>query len=511
MFFHNNSQRILRPILFAGLYFLFSCSEIIHAQPGQPINLINADELQYSQSGGVKLRKLTGNVQMQQNDVTLFCDQANQFLDQNTIDAMGNVRIRQSDTINIYGNTLHYDGNSKMANLKGNVKLTDGHIILTTEQLDYDVSTRIANYMNGGKMINDSAVLTSRHGYYFANSSDIYFKKDVKLVHPEYVLTTDTLRFNTQSKIAYFVSPTYIQADSFDVYCEGGYFNTQSDIGQFEKNAVLKKPPQSLKADTIYFERLTGYGIARSHVRWADTLSKIFLKGNYAWYHENGDRLLATKNAVLITVIDNDSLFVAADTLYSFIDPMGNFRRLSAYHHVRLFKSDLQGVCDSVEFNFRDSTFRLFSKPVLWVDNNQLKADTINLILKNKKIDKMNLLQNAFAASEADSGLFNQARGKNMYGYFKDSELQRMEIIGNGESIYYAKDEGGGFIGVNKAVCSNMILYFDTTRKIDRIYFITQPDATLYPLSSFPQEESKLRNFVWLDALRPRSKQDLFH
>lgn len=476
----------------------------------QPINLINADELEYSQSGGVKQRKLTGNVQMQQNDVTLFCDQANQFMDQNTIDATGNVHIRQSDTINIYGNTLHYDGNSKIANLKGNVKLTDGHIILTTEQLDYDVNTRIANYQNGGKMINDSAVLTSKHGYYLANSSDIYFKKDVKLVHPDYDLTTDTLRFNTQSKVAYFVSPTYIHSDSFDVYCEGGYYNTQSDIAQFEKNAVLKKPPQSLKADTIYFERLTGFGVARSHIRWADTLSKIFLQGNYAQYHENSDRLLATKNALLITVIDNDSLFLAADTLYSFKDTTGDFRRLLAYHHVRLFKSDLQGVCDSVAFSFRDSTFRLFRKPVLWVDNNQLKADTINLILKNKKIDKMNMLQNAFAASVADSGMFNQARGKNMYGYFINSELQRMEIIGNGESIYYAQDDKGGFIGVNKAVCSNMILYFDTLRKIDRIYFITQPDATLYPLSAFPKEESRLRNFVWLDALRPKSKEDLF-
>jgi len=518
MFLYNNLPRILRFFLFPALYILFSCNDIIHAQQSQPINLINADELEYSQSGGVKLRKLTGNVQMKQNDVTLFCDQANQFMDQNTIDATGNVHIRQSDTINIYGNTLHYDGNSKIANLKGNVKLTDGHIILTTEQLDYDVNTRIANYLNGGKMINDSAVLTSRHGYYSANSSDIFFKKDVKLVHPDYDLTTDTLRFNTQSKIAYFVSPTYIHSDSFDVYCEGGYYNTQSDIAQFEKNAVLKKVPQSLKADTIYFERLTGYGIARSHIRWADTSSKIFLQGNYAQYHQNGDRLLATKNALLITVIDNDSLFLTADTLYSFSerspadkDTAGNFRRLLAYHHVRLFKSDLQGVCDSVAFNFRDSTFRLFRKPVLWVDNNQLKADTINLLLKNKKIDKMNLLQNAFAASVADTGMFNQARGKNMYGYFKNSELERMEIIGNGESIYYAKDESGGFIGVNKAVCSNMILYFDTTRNIDRIYFITQPDATLYPLSSFPREESKLRNFVWLDALRPKSKHDLFH
>ncbi|HYV94417.1 MAG TPA: OstA-like protein [Chitinophagales bacterium] len=481
-----------------------------HPEGSQPINLINADELEYSELGGIKLRKLTGNVQLQQNDVTLFCDQANQYLDQNLIDATGNVRIRQSDTINIYGNTLHYDGNSRKANLKGNVKLTDSHVILTTEELDYDLNTRVANYVSGGKMINDSAVLTSKHGYYYANSSDIFFKKDVNLVDPDYALTTDSLRFNSQTKIAYFVSPTYIHSDSFDVYCERGYFNTQSDIAQFEKNAVLKKPPQTLNADTIYFERLNGFGIARSRIRWADTSSKIFLQGNYAQFSRQYDRVLATKNALLITVIENDSLFLSGDTLLSLKDSIGNFRRLFAFHHVKLFKSDMQGICDSVAFSFRDSTFRLFHKPVLWVENNQMKADTINVMLKNKKIDKMNLLQNAFASNLADSGMYNQARGKNMFGYFKNSELERMEIIGNGESIYYAKDDNGGLIGVNKAVCSNMILYFDTAKKIDRIYFITQPDATLYPISSFPKEESRLKNFVWLDALRPKSKEDLF-
>lgn len=476
----------------------------------QPINLINAEELEYSEQGGIKLRKLTGNVQLQQNDVTLYCDQANQFIEQNVVDATGNVRIRQSDTINVYGNLLHYDGNTKKANLNGNVRLTDGHVELSTEELDYDVNTRIATYLSGGKMITDSSVLTSRHGYFFANTSDMYFKRDVKLVHPDYTLTSDTLRFNTQSRTAYFVSPTFIHSDSFDVYCEGGYYNTQRDVAQFEKKAELKTNTQSLKADTIYYERLSGNGHARSNMQWADTASQVFLRGNYAEYNQHSGQFLATKHAMLITVIDQDSLFITADTLFSVKDSIGNFRRLFAFHHVKLFKSNMQGICDSVAFSFGDSTFRLHRKPVLWVDNNQLKADTIFMIMKNKKIDRMKMLQNAFAASLADSGMFNQARGKNMYGYFTNNELTRMEIAGNGESIYYAKDEHGGFIGVNKAVCSNMVLYFDTARKVDRIYFITQPDATLYPLSAFPAEESKLRNFVWLEALRPKSKEDLF-
>jgi len=512
----KNISRVVSQSLFTLCYSLltiFSYAQT-RVQPasqssGEPIQIINADELQYSETGGVKLRKLTGNVQLKQNDVILFCNQADYFLDENVVDATGSVHIKQSDTINVYGDFLHYDGNTKKANLKGKVRLTDSHAVLTTDQLDYDLNTRVGNYFQGGKLVSDQAVLTSKRGYYFASTSDVYFKQNVLLKHPEYTLTTDTLKFNTLSKTAFFVSPTNIHSDSIDIYCEGGYYNTEFDIAQFEKNAVLKKPPQTLKADTIYYERLKGFGIARSNIHWADTGSKIFLQGNYAQYYENGDRVLATQHALLISVLDNDSMFMTGDTLSSYLDTSGNFRRLFAYHHVKIFKSDMQGVCDSVAFSFKDSTFRLFRNPVLWVDKNQLKADTINVFLRDNKIDKLNMIQNAFAANLADTGMYNQVKGRNMYGYFKDGNLDHMDVIGNGESIYYAEDDEGAFFGVNKAVCSNMVLYFDSTRGVQRIYFITEPDATLYPLSQFPKEESRLRNFVWLESLRPKSKEDL--
>ncbi len=497
---------------FCFLAFFSACffpHQNLFAQQGEPINIINADELEYTELAGTKIRKLTGNVQLRQNDVTLFCNQANYFLDENTVDATGNVRIRQGDSINVYGDFLHYAGNEKKANLKGKVRMTDSHMTLSTDELDYDLNTRIASYTKGGKVVDDKATLTSQRAYYDALTADVYFKKDVKLKHPDYELSTDTLRFNSASRTAYFISPTYIHSDSFDVYCEGGYYDTGRDIAQFEKHASLTKAPQSLTADTIYYERIKGYGIARSNSTWSDTASEIFLKGNFAEYYENADRVLATKHARLITVLDGDSMFMTGDTLSSSTDTSGDVRMLFAYHHVKIFKSDLQGVCDSVAFSFRDSVFRLFGKPVLWVDENQLKADTINITLKNGKIDRMNMIQNSFAVNLADSGMYNQVKGKNMTGYFSGGNLDRMVVIGNGESIYYAEGADGGYIGVNKSVCSNMILYFDSSRKVQRIYFITQPDATLYPLSAFPDEESKLKNFVWLNALRPKSKEEL--
>jgi hypothetical protein len=188
---------------------------------------------------------------------------------------------------------------------------------------------------------------------------------------------------------------------------------------------------------------------------------------------------------MLITVMDSDSLYMTADTLFSFKDS-ADYRSLFGFHHVRIFKSDLQGLCDSVAFSYRDSIFRLFGNPVLWVDDNQLKADTMRMILKNEKLYKMDLIQNAIAVNEADTMLYNQIQGKDMFGYFDDGRMQRMEVEGNGESIYYAQDDSDAYIGVNKSICSNMVIYFTEDREVDRIYFITEPDATLYPYCSFP-------------------------
>jgi lipopolysaccharide assembly outer membrane protein LptD (OstA) len=169
----------------------------------------------------VPVRKLIGNVQLQQKEVTLYCDRADFYFEQNLVDAFGNVHIKQGDSLNIYSDTLHYDGNGKKAKLNHHVRLTDSRMVLTTDELDYDLNTRIAFYLKGGTLVNDKAVLTSNHGYYYARSADVFLKKDVKLTHPDYVLTTDTLKFNTATRIAYFVSPTVIHSDSFDCLLRG--------------------------------------------------------------------------------------------------------------------------------------------------------------------------------------------------------------------------------------------------------------------------------------------------
>jgi len=465
------------------------------------IRIVNADLLEYHEDFGKKIETLTGNVQLEQEGVTLYCNQADFNTVDNVVDASGNVHIQQ-DTVNIYSEKLHYDGNNRKARLNGNVHLTDTKMNLVTDQLDYDMNSRVASYYTGGVLSNDSSVLKSQIGYYYAATKDVYFKDSVHLTNPRYTLTADTLRYNLDSKTAHFLGPTNITGEQSLVYCEGGYFNTGTDRMQFTQNAWLRNESQLLEADTIEYGRKSGDGLALGHVRWTDTIQKTILIGGRAVYNETTDLLVATKTPVMIDASRDDTMFLTADTLYSLrIDTTGK-RQFRAYHTAKVFSDDMQAVCDSLVYSDADSVFHFYKDPILWVNQNQLTADSIYMRLRKGEIDKVYLRQNSLIVSLSDTGQYNQVRGKYMTGNFKDNRMQNLLVEGNGESVYYAKEDNGKQMGVNKAVCSRMMVIVKEN-DVQRIVFLDKPDATLYPISQAPPEELKLKGFRWEAAKLP--------
>lgn len=189
---------------------------------------------------------------MQQNEITLFCDTAYLYSSQNSALAIGNVHINQADSVHAYGDSVTYNGDTKIAVLYNNVKLTDRNMILTTNQLTYNLETKTGVYTNGGQLDNGETKLASETGYYYSNSSDAFFRKNVILTHPEYSLEADTLQYNTALDRAYFHGPTNIYNKNSTVYCEEGYYDSKPGIAVFNKNVVLTNPPQELKADSIF-------------------------------------------------------------------------------------------------------------------------------------------------------------------------------------------------------------------------------------------------------------------
>ncbi|MFP4018463.1 MAG: LptA/OstA family protein, partial [Bacteroidales bacterium] len=330
---------------------------------------------------------------------------------------------------------------------------------------------------------------------------------DVTIKNPDYTVDTDTLDYDTEEEIAYFIGPTNIKNDSSYLYCEKGWYKTKSNQFLFTKNALYQKEERIIKGDTLYYDRDNNFGQIKQSAEIIDTAQNIILRGNYSEYSENPQTAFLTDETLMIQVDnENDSLFLHADTIKSHYDSSETHQIFKAYYKVKFYKTDLQGKCDSLSYYRGDSTLRMYYNPVMWSDSNQISADNIAIKLKDNDVESFFLDRNAFIVSQQAEDKFNQIKGKEMTGYVKDKEIRRVDVDGNGETIYYTMDKNE-IVGVNKAICSNLIIKL-RENQVERINLINDPDGTLYPLKDL--EETKLKGFQWWDQHRPRNKNDIF-
>ncbi len=506
-----NKQQIQAAVVFLLLLLpslLSAQSKISGQKPDTTeIEIRQADYLEIIQTKKSSYNKLVNNVILVQKDLTLYCDTALLFKNENIARVYGNVHFEQGDSINAYGDSASYNGNTKFATLYSNVRLTDQTMTLKTNILTYDMNAKIATYHDGGELDNGETTLTSDNGYYYTNSNDAYFKNNVLLENPDYSLQADTLQYNTSIERAYFHGPTYIYNKESTVYCENGYYDTKTGIAVFHEHAKLENPPQELTADSIYYNRETGIGRAFGNIVFRDTAQNALQYSNVAEYNEITKTIVSTEGSMAGFIIEEDTLFIAGDTIRSVTDSLDK-RITLVFHHVKIYKSDMQGRCDSLTYSDADSTIRLFNSPVLWSDSTQFTADTIVLYIKNQELDQIHLYTNGFIVNEDDSLIYNQVKGRNVYGYFINEELKKIEVKGNGESIYYGKDDNGAYIGVNKMLCSDIDIYLEK-RKFQKISFKTNPDSEFHPMKDITPLEYLLQNFEWQYDFRPKSKYDL--
>jgi hypothetical protein len=162
----------------------------------------------------------------------------------------------------------------------------------------------------------------------------------------------------------------------------------------------------------------------------------------------------------------------------------------------------MQAVSDSLWYSGKDSIFRLFKDPVLWASKSQITGDTIFLYTKNKKPERMYVWENAFAINLSDTLMYNQIKGNRLNGYFKDGEVDYMRVTGNGESIYYVKDDKGKLSGINNATSDIIDMRFKN-KELNKVVFISEVNGTMYPIRQAKDENKQLRSFKWLESLRP--------
>ncbi|WP_240755282.1 OstA-like protein [Pedobacter sp. SYP-B3415] len=663
------------------------------AQSKSPVQLTS-----YTVINGVPKQDLVrlGKPTFRQDNAILSADSAHFYQERNVFEAFGNVHINQADTVNIFSDRLHYDGNKKQAHLTNNVRLVQRESVLTTNVLDYNMVSKIGTYTNGGKIVNKDVTVTSRNGYYFAASNDSYFRYNVLVKTPQSTITSDTMRYNTQSKWTYFYGPTNIKGKDDNLYTENGLYNTLTEKAFFGKKNLYKNGSKSLKGDSLTWDGRLGYGKAMGNIFFRDTTDKTLLRGEVGEYFKKTERTLVTKNAYFgIETSDSvktgnkmtlDSLWMGADTLEtqmvlqktlrllpkisvranneldfeergeetlpdstanvpaapaagqaeaavqaavvaaanekktatpvketaaerrrkrraeksgetavspppnqgrekiataqadslklanavadsagiakktdSLVRKGGTFktdslvkradtrtkaeirkagratkavataarpavkpkvttpaspldtlrtRVISAYHNVRVYKSDIQAKADSLFYTSADSTLRCFQNPILWSQGSQQTGDTINIQFVNKKINSVQVIQSAFLVNTPQDSLkFNQIKGKVLTGFFNKGKLNTLFVDGNAESIYYTQDDSTkAYKEMNQTVGSRLKISF-LDNEINKIVNIKKPEGVLYPAEDLPKEPF-LKGFIWKPEDRPRSKFD---
>jgi len=518
------------------LFFLFllGSSFLLHAQQPagdttQPVNILHAKNLYWKKiDPATELQILSGEVRLQQGNTRFDCDSCVINSNGHIFEAFGRVHINDNDTTNVYSDYLRYLTITKMAYLSGHVRLSDGHATLTTPDLEYDVNNKIGTYKNGGKVVNKKSVLTSREGIYYTQLKDIYFKKNVELTDPAYFLKSDSLLYNTETQLATFISETLIRDSSKRVIrTREGVYDVANNHAEFTSRTNIEDKSMTASADRIASDDKTGIIQLEGRAFMRDTAKGLTVLGDRIFVDKKKDAFLATKKPLMIIRQDRDSIYVTADTLFSaklselyqndsaalkrfkFKDKDSTNRYFEAYRHVRVFSDSLQSVSDSLFYSFRDSTFQLYYDPVVWNKKSQITGDTIYLYTKNKKADRIRVIQNGFIVNEVEPGVYNQIKSTRMDGFFKEGSLDSVRARGTAESVYFLQDKDSAYTGVNQTKSDIIDIYF-VQGELNKVVFRNQLKGTLYPISQKNPSEMKLEKFQWLINRRPKTKYELF-
>ena len=455
---------------------------------------------------------LIGNVAFRHDSVYMYCDSACFYEKTNSLEAFDNVKMVQGDTLFLYGDYLFYDGNTQIAQVRYNVRMENKNTTLLTDSLNYDRIYNLGYYFDGGTLMDEENVLTSEWGEYSPATQISVFNYDVKLVNPKFTLTSDTLRYSTATKIANILGPSDIVSDANHIYSELGFYNTQIGQAELLDRSVLTNEGKRLIGDSLFYDRVKGYGEAFDNVIMTDTVNKNMLTGDYCYYNELTKYAFATKKAVVVDYSQGDSLFMHADTLQMYtyyLNTDSMFRETRAYHKVRMYRADVQGVCDSLVFSSKDSCLTMYYDPILWNNNQQLLGEKIMIYMNDSTIDWAHIQNQALSVEQLDSTSYNQVTGKEMKAWFQGGEMRKVDVIGSVRLVYYPMESDSTLIGMNVSETSLLNMFLEN-RKMKKMIMSPKSNGTLYPMLQRPPEKMKLDNFVWFDYIRPLDKEDIF-
>ncbi len=481
---------------------------------GDRVYLLHADELRYDMYGSNPDAQIVkGKVSFSHQGAHLTCDSAYFYQNSNSVKAFGHVHFKQGDTLSLTCDRAEYDGMMQMMHARNNVVLHHRRQVLRTDSLDYDRLYEMANFFEGGTLIGGKDKLVADWGEYHTKTREAKFVYNVKLRSGKDVVTTDTLYYDVPKSKAHMVGPSKIISGGSVVHTKNGFYNTKNDQAQLFGRSTLEDKDKTITGDSLYYVK-NGESYGYGNVVYVDKKNKNSLHCNYLRYNEKTGYGFATRNPVAIDYSQKDTLWMHSDSMkiYTFhINTDSVYRKVHAFHKVRVYRTDVQAVCDSLVFNSKDSCMTMYKDPIVWNANRQLLGEVIKAYMNDSTIRMAHVIGQALSIDEMpDSVHFNQVTSKEMKAYFENGLARMGESIGNVQTIYYlTNDKDSSIVGLNYMETDTMRMYLSPERQLQKIW-ANKSVGTFYPITQVPPSKVKLPNFAWFDDIRPKDKNDIF-
>ena len=450
-------------------------------------------------------------VQFRHQGMDIWCDVAVLYQKTNQVKAFGDVFIQQGDSLKMNSNFVEYNGDTKIALAKENVKLRNEKMTLETQELFFDRNTQEAYYLNHGKISDEENVLTSKEGRYFVAPKKSQFSSQVNITNADFQINSLTLDYYHSTGHVYMFGPTTITGKDYIAYGEKGFYDTKTEKGYFMDMARIDYDNKRLTGDSLYFDKFRNFASATNNIIIRDTINHTLVKGHYGEIHKAQDSMFITKKALIASLVDKDSVYIHAKRIM--VTGKTGARIVRAYTGARIYKTDIQGKCDSIHSSQTTGLTQLIGRPILWSGKSQMTGDHIQLLAntQTEKLDSLRVFDNAFLIEKDTLGEgYNQVKGKTLKGKFKENKLNNVNLYQNTEVIYYVYDDQNNPAGINKSKCSQIRVDFATNQQIETVIFYKDVDGGIYPEDKIKKEELRFPNFNWRGDEIILSKNDIF-
>ena len=482
----------------------------------EKVYLVHADELRYDQYGPVPDAQIVkGRVHFTHKGSSLWCDSAYFYQQSNSVKAFGHVRYVQGKDVSLKADRAAYDGIRQLLEARNNVVLTHGNKTLYTDSLDYDRFNDYAYFFEGGRLVDGKDRLVSDWGDYNLKTREATFWYNVKMRSGDRTVTTDELHYDTQKSLAHVIGPSKIIQNGSVINTSDGYFDSKSDRAEMYGRSTVVDKDKEITGDSLFYNKRTGLARGLGNVVYVDKRNRNQLTGQRLIYNEKTGYGFATGHALVKDYSQEDTLYMHADSMkvYTFnINTDSMYRKVHCFNHVKVYRQDIQAICDSLVFNSQDSCMTMYRDPIAWTGTRQILGEIIKVYMNDSTVREAHVINQALSVERIPGEkYFNQLSSKEISGYFIKGKIRRVFASGNAKAIFYPIDDKDSTLQGHIYIETDTIkMFISPERKLEKIW-TPKNTGVMLPMTQIPAEKLKLPEFAWFEELRPTDPEDVFY